>query len=144
MKLNPLKIAGIVLVLALAPGVVKWWKRISYESTISKRVDATRHSLPHVTQERIVQTGIKLEGHLLKSHFETTYPFDAGPEQTVAMTKAVKESVCESEDYRDMLGHGYTIEHTFERAIELGALHGTGPLTVTMTAADCPAVVVKK
>ena len=97
-----------------------------------------------MTQDRIVQTGIKLEGHLLKNRFETSYPFNAGPEQTAVMTQAVKESVCESEDYRDMLFHGYTIEQTFDRTIELGVPPGSGPLTVTFTAADCPAVVVRK
>jgi len=145
MKFSPTKIAAIVLVLILVPGTAKWWKRISYESKVSKRVDATRHSLPHSDQPGFMQTGIELQGHLLKSRFRTSHAFDATPELTAAMTKAARDSVCNDADFREMLEHGYTFEHTFDRTPEVGGLPGTGiPLQVATTAADCPGVSVKK
>jgi len=145
MKFNPLKIAGVVLVLILVPGTVKWWKRISYESTVSKRVVATRRSLPHPVQPRIMQTGIELHGHLLKSRFETDYAFDATPELTAEMTRSIKGSVCDDADHRDMLEHGYTFEQTFDRAVGTGGLpRGAGTLTVNVSAADCPGVTVRR
>lgn len=144
-KLNVRTVIGLVSAIVVGVVVANWWKRVSYEGEVFKRVTATRHRLPRPVQPGIVQTTMELDGHVLKSRYEVGTPvgdlmFETDPESAARFAKNITTTICEDPQYVDLLEHGYS----FDRVYEIFTPHGPDAFHVVTTAADCPGVVVKK